>query len=159
MPAPSIIGNGTLTLNDAGVLVKNCIFGGPGSSNINTIFENNFFSEIEPAVLPLGSNNRWSQDWSVIFNRISSTDDNASYTGYPEFDEDYYVLKAGSPAINGGFNGAGAVTNCGIYGGELLYVYKLSGVPAVPSIYKLTAPTLNATSNPYNVTISVKSNN
>lgn len=159
-PSLSII-NGPLYLNDASVLVKNCIlaYASYPSTNINTVYENNFFGEAQPATLPPGSNNRWNQDWSVLFNRISPSDDNASYYGYTEFDENYYVLKAGSPAINGGFNAANAATNCGIFGGELLYAYRVSGVPSVPSIYKLTAPSTNASSNPYNVTISVKSNN
>ncbi len=59
-----------LNLNDAGVLVKNCILATSNSvSNINTVYDNNFFGEAQPAVLPTGSNNRWSQNWAVIFNR------------------------------------------------------------------------------------------
>lgn len=157
--APSIVGNYALGLNDASVLVKNCILGAAGPSNVNTVFENNFFAEPQPVPLPPGSNNRWNQDWAILFNRITSANDNASFYSNPEFDENYFVLKAGSPAINGGFDGNGVVTNCGIYGGEALYIYRPSGVPAIPSIYKLTAPAINANSNPYNVTISVKSNN
>lgn len=158
--SPSIVGNFSLGLNDAGVLVKNCILGGANTStNINTVYESNFFAETQPAVLPAGSNNRWGNDWTVLFNRLGATSDQPSHHGYAVFDEEYFVLKAGSPAVNGGFNGSNAATNCGIYGGEAAYVYKLSGVPAVPAIYKLTAPGNAATTNPYNVTISVRSNN
>jgi len=150
----------TIDLNDASVVVKNCIFASSNSTaNINTVYDNNFFIEAQPAVLPAGSNNRWSQDWGTIFNRLGGTNDNQGNYYDASFDEDYYVLKVGSPAINGGFNAANAVTNCGIYGGEPAYVYKLSGVPAVPAIYKLTAPGSAASSNPYNITISVRSNN
>lgn len=158
--SPLIVGEQSLSLNSASVLVKNCILGAAGASvNINTVFESNFFGEAQPAVLPPGSNNRWGQVWSALFTRITNANDNASSSGYTEFDENYFVLKAGSPAINGGFNSANAATNCGIFGGEPLYVYKPSGVPSVPAIYKLTAPTSSAGTNPYNVTISVKSNN
>lgn len=158
--SPTFVGNYFLSLNDAGALVRNCILGGASSSsNINTIFENNFFMESQPPVLPPGSNNRWGQTYTALFTGITSANDNASYHGTNEFDENYFILKAGSPAINGGFDGNNNPTDCGIFGGEAPYVYKPSGVPAVPSIYKLTAPSLNASSNPYNVTISVKSNN
>lgn len=160
MPSPSVIGNQSLNLNDAGVLVKNCILAASGAaSNVNTVFESNFFGEAQPATLPSGSNNRWSQDWATLFTRNGRTDDNAGYYGYAEFDEDYFVLKTGSPAINGGTDAANNPTDAGIYGGELAYRYKLSGVPAVPAIYKLTAPSNSASTNPYNVTISVRSNN
>jgi len=160
MGSPSIVGAASLSLNNASVLVKNCILAAAGTTqNINTIFENNFFGEVQPAVLPAGSNNRWGQVWSVLFTRITNANDYASSPNYTEFDENYFVLKAGSPAINGGFNSANAATNCGIFGGEPLYVYKPGGVPSVPAIYKLTAPTSSAGTNPYNVTISVKSNN
>jgi len=159
--SPSIYQGSGLSLNNATVLVKNSILSSASSTqNINTVYENNFFQQAQPVVLPPGSNNRWGQDWSVLFNRITNANDDASsYNSGAVFDENYYVLKAGSPAINGGFNSANAATNCGIFGGEPLYVYKPSGVPSVPAIYKLTAPSLTAGTNPYNVTISVKSNN
>ncbi|MEO8109800.1 MAG: hypothetical protein ABI594_07215 [Ginsengibacter sp.] len=149
-----------LDLNDASVLMKNCIFASSNSmNNINTIYENNFFAEAQPVVLPAGSNNRWSQDWAVIFNRLGGTSDAPGYYADPSFDEDYYVLKAGSPAINAGLDAANNPSDAGIYGGETAYIYKLSGVPAVPANYKLTAPSTVASSNPYNITISVRSNN
>ena len=160
MPALSMVGAYALNLNQTSCLVSNCIFIGSGSAaNINTVYENNFFVEAQPAVLPFGSNNRWGQDYAVLFNRISTANNNASFDRNAEFDENYFVLKAGSPAINGGFAGPGIVTDCGIFGGGASFAYKISGVPPVPSIYKLTAPTISATANPYNVTISVRSNN
>lgn len=158
-PSPDIVGNYALALNDAGALVKNCILGNSGVNNINTIFENNFFTIAEPGTLPPGTNNRWGQSYAVLFNRITTANNNASHYPYAEFDENYFVLKAGSPAINGGFDGNNAATNCGIFGGEPAFVYRPSGVPAIPTVYKLTAPQLNASTNPYNVTVSVKSNN
>ena len=157
---PNTIAGPSVTANNAGVLIRNCIFGYSNAAlNINTIYENNFFQEAQPVATIPGNNNRWSQSYFTLFNRITSANDNASNYGSDEFDENYFTLKAGSPAINGGFNSNNTPTNCGIFGGEAVYVYKPSGVPNIPSIYKLTAPTLNTSSNPYNVTISVKSNN
>lgn len=144
--------------NEANVLVRNCILYGIHPSTTNTIFENNFIITAQPSTLPPGTNNRWGQSFANLFQRVGS-DDNPSYHAYGVFDENYFILKPGSPAINGGFDGNNNPTDCGIFGGEAPYVYKPSGVPAIPAIYKLTAPALNATTNPYNVTISVKSNN
>ena len=156
-PSPDIVGQYSIGLNNASVLVKNCIIPGAGTTtNINTVYENNFFAEAQPTQLPAGSNNRWGQSWAAIFSGPTNT---MSHWSYPDFNENYYVLKAGSPAINGGINGAGQPTNAGIYGGEAIYVYRPGGIPAIPSFYKITAPALSATANPYNVTISVRSNN
>lgn len=152
-------GGGSLNLTNAGFLVKNCIIASYNANSINTVFENNFFGSNQPATLPSGSNNRWGQDWASIFNRLGGSDDQVAWSNSEKFDENYYVLKAGSPAKNGGIDAANNATDAGIYGGELAYRYKLGGVPAVPSIYKLTAPNSAASSNPYNVTISVRSNN
>jgi len=161
-PSPNY-GSSGLALNAAGFLVKNSIMSAYNASNINTVYESNFFGAPQPASLPPGSNNRWNQNWSVIFSRtVTFPTGNLDQPAYPydgSFDEDYYVLKAGSPAIGGGFDAANNPTDCGIFGGEPIYMYKLSGVPAVPAIYKLTAPSAAASSNPYNVTISVRSNN
>ncbi len=155
----SSVQGGQWQFTNATFLVKNSVLTYYDPASINTVYENNFFIADQPSPLPSGSNNRWSQDRGVIFNRLGGTDDLPGIPNYADFDEDYYVLKAGSPAINGGFNAAGNPTDAGIYGGEPIYRYKLSGVPAVPAIYKLTAPGTAATANPYNVTISVRSNN
>jgi hypothetical protein len=61
-------------------------------------------------------------------------------------------LKAGSPAIGAGF---GSV-NMGAYGGSFPYVF--SGIPNVPSIFKLNTPAI-VTSNTMSVNISTRSNN
>lgn len=158
-PSPDYSG-GALNLNQTAVLVKNSILNNTNLvTNINTVYENNFFYEAQPIQTVPGSNNRWGQRWGNLFDRLGGTVDPPGYYADVTFDEDYFILKAGSLAINGGFNAANQPTDCGIYGGEALYRYKLSGVPAVPAIYKLTAPTVAATANPYNVTISVRSNN
>jgi hypothetical protein len=58
-----------------------------------------------------------------------------------------------SPAKGKGMGG----TDMGIFGGTNPYL--LSGIPPVPTFYKLSAGSINATSNPYTVTFSVRSNN
>jgi hypothetical protein len=157
-PNPQYVGT-SLNLNNAGFLVKNCIIGGYDAGNINTVWENNFFFTAQPAILPPGSNNRWGQVWANLFNRLGGTTDNASYYPDAQFREEYFLLKPGSAAINGGFDASNNPTDAGIFGGDAIYRYRSAGVPAVPAIYKLTAPSSGATSNPFNVTISVRSNN
>jgi hypothetical protein len=69
------------------------------------------------------------------------------------FSEDTrWKLKAGSPAIGTGFGGI----DMGIYGGAFPYIP--SGIPSIPSIYKLAVPS-TVTSNTMNITISTKNNN
>jgi hypothetical protein len=153
-------GANVLSLGQANFLVKNSIFYYSNSNaNPNTVYESNFFIEGQPSPAPQGSNNRWNQSTATLFNRLGGTSDNPSYNYNASFDENWFLLKAGSPAIGGGTNAAGAPTDCGLFGGEPVYVYRISGVPAVPSIYKLTAPSSAATSDPYQVTNSVRSNN
>jgi hypothetical protein len=156
----TIVGNSEfLSLGAAGFLVKNSILCGYSGTNINTVYESNFFAPAQPATLPQGSNNRWSITWANLFNRLGGTSDNPGYYGYADFDENYYILKPGSAAINAGFDAANNATDCGVFGGEAAYRYRPSGVPAVPAVYKITASGNAATTNPYNVTISVRSNN
>jgi len=151
--------NSPIAVTNANVLVRNCILAASNANNVNTVYENCFFGQSQPATLPLGTNNRWGQSWTNLFQGITGVGDEAGHPQNTAFNENYYILKTGSPAINGGFSGAGTPTNCGIFGGEAAFSYKLGGVPAVPSIYRLDAATLNASTNPYNVTISVRSNN
>lgn len=154
--------NSNLNFNEATIIVKNCILwesGGIGS--VNSIYQNNFFHEAVPTTLPMGSNNQWAQDWGVIFNRLGGTDDTPGnpYGNSSSFDENYYILKSGSPAIGAGIDDFNNTTDCGIFGGNPGNQYIVSGVPPVPSFYRLTAPGTDASANPYNITVSVKSNN
>lgn len=85
-------------------------------------------------------------------NNINDADINTLFVGLTDHTTDsQWQLKAGSPAIGAGANGE----DCGMFGGA--NPYKLSGLPAIPSIYSLTTGSSNATILP--VTISVKSNN
>ncbi len=78
----------------------------------------------------------------------------------PSFSEDSrWQLKAGSPAIGAAWNGIATSGDCGIFGTSATGIsYVLSGIPNVPSIYKLVAPAV-VTSNTLNITISTKTNN
>ncbi len=162
----SVIGY-SLNLGDATVIVKNCIsydYHYYTSDNPNTIYMNNFFTVSQPAVLPAGSNNHWGQDWGTIFNRLGGTSNVPGVPGYINnpntlFDENYYILKSGSPAIGAGIDDFNNTTDCGIFGGNQGNQYIVSGVPPIPSFYKLTASGTDASANPYNITVSVKSNN
>lgn len=147
----SLLSGGNLGFGNYNCLAENCTFQAYTFSNYaNTTFNNCFITS--NAVAPLvpavtGSGN--------IFT--NNADAGNTFVGYPtqgSFSNDgKWVLKAGSPAI--GF-GTGGVDN-GIYGGAT--PYKLSGIPATPAFYKLSAPSTNAISNPYQITFSVRSNN
>ncbi len=62
----------------------------------------------------------------------------------------YYQLCDGSPAIGAGVGGA----DCGMFGGAT--PYKLSGIPAIPTIYNFVAP---ATGFTIPIQIGARSNN
>jgi hypothetical protein len=78
----------------------------------------------------------------------------------PSFSEDNrWLLKAGSPAIGAAWNGVTTSGDCGIFGTSATGIsYFLSGIPNVPSIYKLVAPS-TVTTGIINITISTKTNN
>jgi hypothetical protein len=100
----------------------------------------------------------FSQNYNNIFTYTGGTATTNYDFGQADFDDDWYRLKVGSPAIGYGRLNSNP-TDCGVFGGDPALVYRNSGVPAVPAIYQLTAPGISAGGNPYNVTISVRSNN
>lgn len=116
--------------------------------NGNSIFLNNV-SNIPASYNLWGATNQWG-----VSNLFSAGFNNGYYTS-----ESSLQLAVGSPALTVGKNNAGTTTPCGVFGGESGQVYKLSGIPAIPAIYQLTAPSNNATTNPYNITTSTRSNN
>jgi hypothetical protein len=114
-------------------------------------------------------------DGGIVFNGISNTISNnisAGGVGFPEGNgnqnnvnmttvfvgatgnstDGQWQLKEGSVAKGTGLNGE----DCGIFGGNT--PYHLSGLPKIPSVYLLTAPT-NSNGNTLPVTLSVKTNN
>ncbi|MEO5890957.1 MAG: hypothetical protein ABIQ31_11925 [Ferruginibacter sp.] len=69
-----------------------------------------------------------------------------------------FRLKAGSPAIGAGVTIGSTTPDCGAYGGN--DPYKLSGIPAIPSIYARTVPeNVPSGSNSMNVIFSTRNNN
>lgn len=145
-----------LAANDASVLVENSIVGThtPGE---NTVYNNCIFTNAPAGITGVG--NQTNKARADIFTRNGGTDDQVGDFYYSaKYDEDYFRLKAGSPALGAGKIGTTTV-DCGIFGGSPAYYFRNGSVPAVPSIYQLSAPGTEASTNPYNVTISVRANN
>ena len=96
--------------------------------------------------------NQQNVTMSTVFEDIANTN--------PSFSEDNrWQLKAGSPAIGAAWNGVTTSGDCGIFGSSATGIsYILSGIPNVPSIYKLVAPS-TVTTGILNITISTKTNN
>lgn len=136
---------------NARILIKNSI----GSFQVggNNIWNNNIFSNNEPTPALPGMNNKFAQSYDSIF--VTPNPDPT----IGSLDENNYQLRPNSPAKNFGIDLSGKATDCGIFGGELTYRYKIGGQPAIPAFYKLSAPTNSASSNPYNITVSIRSNN
>lgn len=150
---------GHISFNNAQVLLKNSVIYAPASGS-NTVYQNNFIYSSEFALPPGSSNNHWDVGFDDIFEELGVPSSyNTGTPGYNEFNENWYILKAGSPAINAGTNADNSITNCGIFGGEAGYIYKPGGIPSIPAIYQLTAPGSEVSSNPYNIIVSVRGNN
>ncbi|MEO7313401.1 MAG: hypothetical protein ABIX01_23665 [Chitinophagaceae bacterium] len=91
-------------------------------------------------VLPAGNFNQNNIPMASVFVNNNGSDDAA------------FILKAASPAIGSGAAGA----DMGAYGGTT--PFKTALQPAIPAIYKITAPFVPA-GNTMNVTFSTKNNN
>ncbi|MFL5741633.1 MAG: hypothetical protein ACJ75B_15515 [Flavisolibacter sp.] len=113
-------------------------------STINVTVKNNISTG---ANLPVGNGN------------INNSTDGALFQGAAGNSTDgQWRLKVGSPALGAGETIATITPDCGAYG--TADPYRLSGIPAIPTIYSLTVPASvpsNATTMP--ITISTKSNN
>lgn len=96
-------------------------------------------------LLPAGDNNQ---------NNIPATD---LFVGGPNIDGKY-KLKTGSPAIASGETINGVTPDAGIFG--TADPYRLSGIPAIPTIYQLTVPAnVPASATQMTITFSTRSNN
>ncbi len=129
----------------ANAYIANNIFETPNNTFINATIKNNLFSSAQP--LPgTATGNQVSVDMSTV------------YTGGTGSLDSRVQLKPGSPATGAGVTIAGYTPDAGAYGST--DPYKLSGIPAVPSIYSLSVPTSIPTgSASMNVTFSSRNNN
>jgi hypothetical protein len=151
-------------LNNSVFVIQNCIdLGGrlPGSGVSNTIYINNLTTGTalnNPVSTNPGSSGNVfgiSLTGNAFFVGIP-TNTSGSTTLYSP--DAAFQLSPTSPAKNAGIiPGTATPTDCGIFGGT--NPYKSSGIPAVPSFYKLSAPSSTATASPYVMTFSTKSNN
>ncbi len=131
----------SISLGSGAWQVSNCISRAAAFNGTNIVYNNNIGTSTQ---FPAGNGNQQNKAWNTIFNLTGSYDGK-------------YALKAGSPAIGAGVNGA-AATDCGIFGGAT--PYRLSGIPSVPTIYSLTSPqgTIPA-GNTVQINLSTRSNN
>ncbi|HMQ75158.1 MAG TPA: hypothetical protein PKE21_01645 [Flavobacteriales bacterium] len=130
-----LAGSGTTALfGAAGYTVTNCILG-PLVSPSAAAFANNIFAG---APVPATNGNVLNADLGTVFVGGSG--------------DAQYQLAAGSVAIGAGSGGV----DCGLFGGA--EPYTLSGIPPVPSIFSLTAPTSTDQGTPLQVTIGARAN-
>ncbi|WP_315823261.1 hypothetical protein [Paraflavitalea speifideaquila] len=131
-------------------IIRNNIISAQCITSSGSVIQNNLFSISSCANVPAGNNNVFSVNLANVF---------ANWNGGSIAADNQLVLKAGSPAINAGINGNGTPTDAGVFGGDAGFTYRLSGIPAIPAIYQLSAPSQTASNNPYTITVSVRSNN
>ena len=133
----NVYNNGTYSISNNIFLSTKYPTGTSQCTFTNNIATNN--------IIPSGNGNKTNVDLSTVF------------VGYPTqstySNDGRYTLAPGSPAKNAGEGGI----DCGIFGGT--NPYHLGGIPAIPSFYKLTAPSNITSSNPYTITFSLRSNN
>ena len=130
-------------------ILKNNIFayGNPQINDVNCVYQYNLFAT-DFSTVPSGTGNLGIDYSSMTTNVFVGFDTQGTYSN-----DGMWALKAGSPAKGKGQGGI----DMGIYGGA--NPYKLSGIPRIPAIYKLTAPSTTTSGNPYTITLSVRSNN
>jgi hypothetical protein len=111
---------------------------------VNVVIRNNISTGSN---LPAGSGNVNGSSDAVLFQGLAGNTTDGQWR-----------LKAGSPAIGIGETISAITPDCGAFGtGD---PYRLSGIPAIPTIYLLTVPAAVATSaTTMPITISTKSNN
>jgi Right handed beta helix region len=125
--------------------VANNIFISASNASLTTCtVKNNLFSNAQ--TLPAGAvGNKLSQAEVNVFILTGSNDAK-------------FKLKAGSPAIAAGVTIGSITPDCGAFGST--DPYKLSGIPAIPSIYILTAPaSIPSASAAMNIMFSTRNNN
>lgn len=127
--------------------VQNNIINIKGASPTTNMNGTNLFTNNLANIAGFGTanSNQASVNMANVFEVNPATVSSSPFTT-----DSRWALKAGSPAIAAGASGE----DCGIFGGTDPYV--LSGLPPVPAIYELTAPTSATQSGGLNVTIKAK---
>lgn len=125
---------------------NNIVIGGTitPNNNSNSTMHHNIFTFALPSFLTAASNNKPSLNTNYIFQNYND----------PSSDKKYQLRSVGScNECYQGFNGF----QIGMFGGSDPYV--LSGIPAIPTIYKLQSVSTTGVGSSIPVTISSKSNN
>lgn len=126
----------------SGAYVSNNIFTSSSLTLFNCTTKYNIASG---NVLPAGNNNRNSIPAASVYINTGSTDGS-------------YRLLTNSPAKASGEPINGVTPDCGAFG--TADPYRLSGIPAIPTIYDLNVPaSVPSTASSMTVTISTRSNN
>jgi hypothetical protein len=134
---------------NAAFVVRNSVFTNTSFSPSNYIactFNNNLFARTvadHPGLT--GSGNNFAVNPNDVFIAFGTNPNNLGYDAR-------FALKQNSPAIGAGIGGV----DCGIFGGP--NPYRLSGLAVAPTIYKLTAPSPQASGSTYTITFSARSN-
>lgn len=129
-----LYGDVTTTSTD----VTNCyMYGGNGVGGGSNSYHNNICNGTQ---FPAGNGNIQNQPISDVCVNSGSPDAT-------------FMLKTGSPAIGAGVGGV----DIGMFGGSDPYV--LSGMPAIPAIWSITAPSSGSGASGLNVNIKAKSHN
>jgi len=131
-----------------------------GCYAVNTVFENNIF--MDGPYPNTTSNAYYNNILRTADNTHPLTGVNGNIVNAGEIESifaavsgnltTYYTLVANSPALGAGADG----TDCGVFGGTEPYIP--SGVPPIPVIYFLEAPT-NAIGGNMEIQIKARSNN
>ncbi len=136
--------------NNGTYLVKNNIFIRTRLNDVNCAYQNNVYNNETGFGTPSmsGTGNVAEDNFAMNHSVFVGFSTQGSYSN-----DARWTLQAGSPAIGAGEGG----TDCGMFGG--INPYRLSGIPPIPSFYRLTSANTTASTNPYTVTFSVRSNN
>ncbi|TGE26226.1 hypothetical protein [Hymenobacter metallicola] len=129
-----IDGPGLTTYNS---FVYNNIMNSGSISGTGNSYNNNLCNSTQ---FPAGNGNVQNVTMSNVFVGTGSTDGK-------------WKLKSGSPALGAGVNGE----DCGMFGGNEPYV--LSGLPAIPSIWSFSQPSVVPASGTLQIRIKANSHN
>ncbi len=160
-----LVGNFTLpiTITQDQRLIRNNVFGGTATFNAaycaNNIFrtsaaltfpgcilKNNIFQAAQSATSAnVEANNQWAAEMSNVFQSTQTDRDK------------YFQLAPGSQAIGAGVPNGTAAVDCGAFGGP--DPYKLSGIPAIPTIYLLQMPSSIISNTNTLIDLKSRSNN